>query len=173
VLTADLHAAATGVKPNIEFLLGSGIATKWGVTVDDHLRTSAPDVWAAGDIVEAPDRATGEAYVHAIFPNVVEPPRVAAANMLGDNVTYAGAESMNSLRHLGLPIMAIGAADGADELRCQRGTGCGACSSKLVGSSGSVSPATSLAGASCGRSCSGRSMSGGSRVASSSRLLRG
>jgi NAD(P)H-nitrite reductase large subunit len=121
VLTADLYAAATGVKPNIEFLLGSGIATKWGVTVDDVLRTSAPDVWAAGDIVEAPDRATGEAYVHAIFPNAVEQARVAAANILGDRVTYAGAESMNSLKHLGLPIMAIGVADGPDELRWRRG----------------------------------------------------
>jgi nitrite reductase (NADH) large subunit len=121
VLTADLYAAATGVKPNIDFLRGSGIATRWGVTVDDHLRTNMPDVWAAGDIVEARDRATGEAYVHAIFPNAVEQARVAAANILGDNVTYAGAESMNSLKHLGLPIMAIGAAAGPDELRWQRG----------------------------------------------------
>ena len=121
VLTADLYAAATGVKPNTGFLRGSGIATEWGVTVDDHLRTNASDVWAAGDIVEAPDRMTGQAYVHAIFPNAVEQARIAAANILGHDVTYAGAESMNSLKHLGLPIMAVGAADGIDELRWRRG----------------------------------------------------
>jgi NADPH-dependent 2,4-dienoyl-CoA reductase/sulfur reductase-like enzyme len=121
VLTADLYAAATGVKPNVEFLQDSDIATGWGVTVDDHLRTNMPDVWAAGDIVEARDRASGEAYVHAIFPNAVEQARIAAANMLGDNVTYAGAESMNSLKHLGLPIMAVGVADGPDELRWRTG----------------------------------------------------
>src|SRR4029079_12512564 len=34
VLQGDLYAAATGVKPNIEFLEGSGIATNWGVAVD-------------------------------------------------------------------------------------------------------------------------------------------
>jgi NAD(P)H-nitrite reductase large subunit len=121
VLTADLCAAATGVKPNIEFLEGSGIATGWGVTVDDHMRTSIPDVWAAGDVVEAPDRATGQIYVHAIFPNAVDQARVAAANIVGGDVRYAGAESMNSLKHLGLPIMAVGAVEGPEELRWRVG----------------------------------------------------
>jgi nitrite reductase (NADH) large subunit len=121
LLAADVYVAATGVKPNIGFLDGSGVKCAWGITVDDHLRTSAPDVWAAGDVVEAPDRATGEAYVHAIFPNAVEQARVAAENILGGDVAYAGAESMNSLKHLGLPIMAVGAAEGADELRWRDG----------------------------------------------------
>ena len=121
LLTADLYVAATGVKPNVEFLDGSGIEAGWGITVDDHLRTSAPDVWAAGDVVEAPDRATGQTYVHAIFPNAVEQARVAAANIRGGDVAYPGAESMNSLKHLGLPIMAVGAAEGIDELRWRNG----------------------------------------------------
>jgi len=121
VLTADLYAAATGVKPNIECLGGSGIATGWGVSVDDHLRTSAADVWAAGDVVEAPDRATGQVYVHAIFPNAVDQARVAAANILGGDQRYGGAESMNSLKHLGLPIMAVGASEGPEEQRWRAG----------------------------------------------------
>lgn len=119
--TADLYVAATGVKPNVSFLAGSGIEAAWGITVDDHLRTTVPNVWAAGDAVEAADRATGERYVHAIFPNAVDQARVVAANMLGGDVTYAGAESMNSLKHLGLPIMAVGAMAGADEIRWRRG----------------------------------------------------
>ncbi len=121
LVTADLYIAATGVKPNVSFLAGSGVAHEWGVTVDDHLRTTAPGVWAAGDVVEAPDRATGKAYVHAIFPNAVDQARVVAANMLGGDVAYAGAESMNSLKHLGLPIMAVGAMEGAEELRWREG----------------------------------------------------
>jgi NAD(P)H-nitrite reductase large subunit len=52
--------AATGVKPNIEFIDGSGISHHWEITVDDHLRTNAPDVYAAGDVVEAADRLTGD-----------------------------------------------------------------------------------------------------------------
>lgn len=121
ILTADLYVAATGVKPNLGFLDGSGVAAAWGITVDDHLRTTVPGVWAAGDVVEAPDRATGEAYVHAIFPNAVDQARVVAANILGGDVTYVGAESMNSLKHLGLPIMAVGAMEGTDELRWRQG----------------------------------------------------
>jgi NAD(P)H-nitrite reductase large subunit len=118
---ADLCVAATGVKPNIEYLVGSGIATDWGIIVDERLRTSAPDVWAAGDVVEAPDRLTGRRYVHAIFPNAVEQARVAAANIAGDGVAYPGAESMNSLKHLGLPVVAVGAPEGPDELRWRVG----------------------------------------------------
>ena len=121
LVTADLYVAATGVKPNVAFLAGSSVQHGWGITVDDHLRTSAPGIWAAGDVVEAPDRATGEAYVHAIFPNAVDQARVVAANILGGDVAYAGAESMNSLKHLGLPIMAVGAMEGAEELRWREG----------------------------------------------------
>lgn len=121
LVTADLYIAATGVKPNVAFLAGSGVDHEWGITVNDRLHTTAADIWAAGDVVEAPDRATGEAYVHAIFPNAVDQARVVAANMLGGDVAYAGAESMNSLKHLGLPIMAVGAMEGADEIRWREG----------------------------------------------------
>jgi NADPH-dependent 2,4-dienoyl-CoA reductase/sulfur reductase-like enzyme len=121
VLTADLYVAATGVKPNLAFLDGSAVQKAWGITVDDHLRTSVPGVWAAGDVVEAADRATGKAFVHAIFPNAVDQARVVAANIAGGDVVYPGAESMNSLKHLGLPIMAVGAMEGADELRWRDG----------------------------------------------------
>jgi len=121
LVTADMYVAATGVKPNLGFLEGSGIAAAWGIGVDDHLRTNVPGVWAAGDVVEAPDRATGKAYVHAIFPNAVDQARVVAANILGGDVAYPGAESMNSLKHLGLPVMAVGAMEGADEVRWRDG----------------------------------------------------
>jgi NADPH-dependent 2,4-dienoyl-CoA reductase/sulfur reductase-like enzyme len=121
LLTADLYVAATGVKPNIGFLDGSGILTAWGISVDEQLRTSVAGVWAAGDAVEAPDLMTGQRYVHAIFPNALEQGRIVGANVLGREIRYAGAESMNSLKHLGLPVMAVGAADGETELRWRAG----------------------------------------------------
>ena len=46
VLQADLLIAATGIKPNLKPLEGSGIAHNWGITVDEHLRTNAADVYA-------------------------------------------------------------------------------------------------------------------------------
>ncbi|MGC8874477.1 MAG: NAD(P)/FAD-dependent oxidoreductase [Chloroflexia bacterium] len=117
LLPAELLIAATGVRPNIEFLAGSGIETRTGVLVDDYLRTNAPDVYAAGDIAEARDRLTGELRVHPIFPNAVAQGRVVAYNLLGYAIPYEGAERMNSLKHLGVPVIAAGYAEGDQVLR--------------------------------------------------------
>jgi nitrite reductase (NADH) large subunit len=120
-LAADILIAATGVKPNLDLLEGSGIAHKWGISVDDHLRTNAPDVFAVGDAVEAPDLLTGETFVHAIFPNAVEQGRVVGMNLAGYDIPYAGAERMNSLKHLGLPILAVGLKQGDEVLQARHG----------------------------------------------------
>jgi NAD(P)H-nitrite reductase large subunit len=118
-LRADLLVAATGLRPNIEYLSGSGIETGWGVLVDDHLCTNFPDIYAAGDVAETFDRITAERYVHAIFPNAVAQGRIVAQNLLGWDTVYEGADNMNSLKHLGLPVMAVGLMEG-EELRAHR-----------------------------------------------------
>jgi nitrite reductase (NADH) large subunit len=120
-LKADLLIAATGVMPNLDLLRGSGIACKRGISVDEHLRTSMPDVFAAGDCIESPYLLTGEIYVHAIFLNAVEQGRVAGMNMAGYPMEYEGAERMNSLKHLGLPIMAAGEKMGEQVLQEHHG----------------------------------------------------
>lgn len=117
VLQADLLIASTGVKPNVELLNGSGIMCNWGIQVDDQLRTNVDDVYAAGDCIETPDLLTGKKVVHAIFPNAVEQGRVAGMNLTGHGELYQGAERMNSLKHLGLPIMAAGDKEGDRILR--------------------------------------------------------
>jgi phenylglyoxylate dehydrogenase epsilon subunit len=76
VLQADLVIAATGVKPNLELLEGSGIVYQRGILVDRHLCTNAPDVFAAGDCLETTNLLTGNLFVHAIFPNALEQGRV-------------------------------------------------------------------------------------------------
>lgn len=119
VLRADLVVAATGLKPNMDYLAGSGVRTDWGIPVDDHQRTNLPDVFAAGDVAETADRLTGRRYIHGNFPNAVAQGRVAGYNLLGWDVTYEGADSMNSLKHLGLPVMAVGEMEG-EEVRVQR-----------------------------------------------------
>jgi NAD(P)H-nitrite reductase large subunit len=121
VLTGDACVAATGVKPNTECLDGSGISVGWGVPVDERLRTNVADVVAVGDVAETIDRLTGERYVHAIFPNAVAQGRVAGENLAGFDRFYEGAESMNSLKHLGVPVMAVGALTADTELRWRRG----------------------------------------------------
>lgn len=116
LVTADLNVAATGVKPHVEFLGGSDVAVGWGIQVDDRLRTSVPGVYAAGDVTETADWLTGERYVHAIFPNAVLQGPLAAINALGGDLRYDGAEAMNSLKHLGVPIIALGSIDDPEQV---------------------------------------------------------
>jgi NAD(P)H-nitrite reductase large subunit len=120
VINGDVYIAATGIRPNIEFLAASGANVDWGIAVDETLATSLPDVWAAGDVAETRDRMTGERYVHAIWPNATAQGRVVAEQMLGYNTRYEGTESMNSLRHLGLPLIAAGVISGEREMRWGR-----------------------------------------------------
>ncbi len=116
LLTADLYVAATGVKPHVELLAGSDVVCGWGIHVDDRLQTSVSGVFAAGDVTETADWLTGERYVHAIFPNAVAQGEIAAENALGGNSVYEGAEAMNSLKHLGVPIVAMGTIEQPDEV---------------------------------------------------------
>jgi NAD(P)H-nitrite reductase large subunit len=118
---ADACVAATGVKPNVDFLEGSGLDIDWGIRVDKRMRTNLPHIWAAGDVAETIDRITGERYVHAIWPNACAQGEVVAQDMLGYAVDYAGAERMNSMKHLGIPLIAVGEASGEETLRERRG----------------------------------------------------
>lgn len=118
-LTADLLVAATGLKPNIEFLSGSGIETDWGVFVDQYLCTNIPNIYAAGDITETFDRLTGERYSHANYPNAITQGNLAGLNILGYGLVYDGSENMNSMKHLDVPVIAAGLMEG-EEIRLHR-----------------------------------------------------
>jgi NAD(P)H-nitrite reductase large subunit len=116
-MPADACIAATGLEPNVDFLAGTGVDVGRGIRVDDRLRASVPDVFAAGDVAETRDVLTGERGTHAIFPNAVAQGQAVAREILGLDGSYPGAESMNSLKHLGLPVIAVGAMEGDEVLR--------------------------------------------------------
>ena len=108
-LDADLVVSATGVRPNIEFLEGSGIKTNHGVLVDRSMRTSDANVFAAGDVAEGIDFSTGDHSVQAIQPTAVEHGQLAARNMAGlDGATHRGSVNMNVLDTLGLISSSFG-----------------------------------------------------------------
>jgi nitrite reductase (NADH) large subunit len=119
-LESDVLIAATGVRPNIDWLEDSGVDVGWGVRVDEYMRTSLPDVYAAGDVVEGTDRLTGERFVNAIFPNAVAQGIVVGLNLAGFTVLTEGTDRMNSLKHLGVPVVVAGLKDGDETLHRQR-----------------------------------------------------
>jgi len=101
-IDADLIILATGVHPNVSFLEGTGAEIRSGVVIDEHMRTTVPHVYAAGDVAEGRDFSTGEWVVHALQPTATEHGRIAALNMVGKEVAYRGSLSMNVLDSVGL-----------------------------------------------------------------------
>jgi NAD(P)H-nitrite reductase large subunit len=106
--SCDMVVLGIGVRPNVEFLKGSGIKVNHGVVVDEHLRTSMNDIYAAGDIVEADDRIRGTKRVNAIWPNAIEQGRIAGYNIAGEEKVYDGVESINILDVYGVPVLSMG-----------------------------------------------------------------
>ena len=113
-LDADLIILATGVQPNVAFLKGTGAEIRNGVVIDDHMRSSVPHIYAAGDVAQGRDFSTGEWVVHALQPTATEHGRFAALNMAGQAVPYRGSLSMNVLDTVGLISHTFGQWQGAD-----------------------------------------------------------
>jgi NADPH-dependent 2,4-dienoyl-CoA reductase/sulfur reductase-like enzyme len=111
-LEADLVISATGVKPNIGFLEGSGILCLIGVLTDEHLQTNVAGIYAAGDCAEAFDKVSGRTIVSAIQPNAAEQARVAALNMAGQVTELKGVTQINVLDTLGMVSASFGQWDG-------------------------------------------------------------
>ena len=112
-LLADLVIMATGIRPNLEWLAGSGLQVNRGVLVDDHLRSNIPNVYAAGDVAEGRDFVTGEPSVHAIEPTAMEHGRIVGANMAGQRLAYRGSLLMNIVDVAHLDIASFGAWESA------------------------------------------------------------
>jgi NAD(P)H-nitrite reductase large subunit len=105
---ADMIVCGAGVRPNIDFLAGSGIEVAHGILVNDRQETSAGDVYAAGDCAEGADFLSGERAVHAIWPTAIDQGRVAGANMAGDDQTYPGSLSWNVTELFGITMASVG-----------------------------------------------------------------
>ena len=110
-LVADAVIMATGIRTNLEWLKDSGLTIRQGIVVDDRLRASVPNVYAAGDVAEGPDRIGSRAVVHAIEPTAQEHGRVVGANMAGKEVRYKGSLLMNIVEVCHLDVASFGAWD--------------------------------------------------------------
>ncbi len=96
-LPCDLVLLTAGVSPEIDFIVETDIKRNRGILVDNYLRTSVKDIYAAGDVVEFDDFITGEGSVNANWPNASIQGRLAGANMAGEQTPYKGSMGMNSI----------------------------------------------------------------------------
>jgi NADPH-dependent 2,4-dienoyl-CoA reductase/sulfur reductase-like enzyme len=107
-LECDLVICAAGVRPNVEFLSGSGVEVGRGIRVDSRLRTTVPDIYAAGDVTEARGFHSGQPELNAIQPNAADQGRIAAINMAGGDAELQGSLAINVLDTLGLISTSFG-----------------------------------------------------------------
>jgi len=87
-IPADLVVAGIGVTPDVDLARAAGLAVDNGVVVDEHLRSSAPDVWAAGDVANAYHPFAGRHVRVEHWANALHQPVVAAQAMLGKDAVY-------------------------------------------------------------------------------------
>ena len=102
-IDGDLILVSAGVRCNVRLAQEAGLEVNRGVVVDEHLRTSAEDIYAAGDVAEFRGRLYG------IIPACLEQARVAAVNMLGrEQAKYQGTIPSNVLQVVGVDCVSIG-----------------------------------------------------------------
>jgi nitrite reductase (NADH) large subunit len=94
---------STGIRSKTELARAAGLAVSRGILVDEQLRTSAEDVFAAGDAAEF------EGNVYGIIPAAIEQARAAATNMVHDaTVAYDGTVPSTTLKVVGIDLTCLG-----------------------------------------------------------------
>ena len=112
-IPADLVVIGIGVTPRVDLAADAGLDVDAGIVVDDRLRTSDPQIWAAGDVARYPDPWAGQVRVeHWVLAE--RQGQAAARNMLGHDVAFDDPPFFWS-QHYDVPINMTGHAAGFEE----------------------------------------------------------
>lgn len=128
-LQADLLLVATGVRPELGYLEGSGVTCDKGIVVDDTMRTNVENVWAAGDCAQARGFFDDAPIMNAILPDATVQGRIAGMAMAGDPglKAYPGGVPLNTYHFFGRHAISVGSSKvpegGEERTRFDEGSG--------------------------------------------------
>ena len=109
-LSAEMVIVSAGVRPNMALADSAGLDRDKGIQVDDHLRTSQPEIYAAGDVAEY------KGFPYGIWPAAMEQGKIAGINMVGGQTLYKGTTMANTLKVVGIDLASAGEVDAEDAL---------------------------------------------------------
>lgn len=86
-IDSDIVGVGIGIGLNLDLLDKKEVEIKRGIIVDDHLRSSSPDLFAAGDVAEFNDPIMEKRHIMGNWSNAMAHGKVAGANMAGEDVS--------------------------------------------------------------------------------------
>jgi NADPH-dependent 2,4-dienoyl-CoA reductase/sulfur reductase-like enzyme len=108
VMRCDMVAVGIGVKARVELAKAAGLKTDRGILANEYLETSAPDIFAAGDVAQIFDPRSGRSSIDNLWYPGRKQGRVAALNMGGQKQIYQRTVAINVLRLAGVMTTIIG-----------------------------------------------------------------
>lgn len=110
---ADIVVVALGVRPDTTLakMAGIEVGELGGIRVDEHMRTSDPHIFAAGDAVEVRDVVTGEWSLIALAGPANRQARIAADVIAGRDSTYRGTQGTSIIELFGSTVAWTGASE--------------------------------------------------------------
>ena len=111
----DVVIVAIGVIPRTELVAGTEVKLNRGITVDNYMQTSVPNVYASGDVAETWDFNLNQNRLLPLWPLAVAQGKVAGCNMAGKKTEYPGGTNMSALKYFGIPVISIGITNPKDE----------------------------------------------------------